>query len=147
MTWSIRFHMQLQGNTIALTDVLAGIPDNDWDWRLWDLYAIGHAPHDLSMPDFERVVIEAPRGYSLSWTELLDLAVHLEDTYDCLLTAAASDTDATAEEVMAEDYSRLIVTISAEDSTCWRLFSNLGGEAGQSLQAAWRSLTEHSEGG
>jgi hypothetical protein len=123
--------------------VLAGVPDNDRDWRLWDLFAVGRAPHGLSMPDFERAAYESPRGYRLSWTELSTLPEGMDQVCDCLLTAAAPGAEATADEVMAEDYRRLIVAISAEHSTCWRLSSNLGGDAGDSLQAAWRSLTEH----
>jgi hypothetical protein len=142
VTRSIRIPVWVGGRPIALRDVLAGVPDNDWDWRLWDLHAIGRAPHGPSLPEFERAVRAAPRGYRLSWAELSDFAAAAEDIHDCLLTVATPGHEPTAEEVMAEDYRRLLVVISLEDSTFWDLFSRLGGEIGESLYGTWRSLAE-----
>jgi hypothetical protein len=141
MTWSIRVPMRVEERAIGLTDVLAGVPENDWDWRLWDLYGIGQAPDNMPMPEFERVVREAPHGLILTWADLLDFAAGVDQIYDCLLTAARPGHAPTAEEVMAEDYRRLLVVISAEDSTYWKLTSNLSGKEAELLHHAWQSLT------
>jgi hypothetical protein len=140
MTWSIRFPMHMDNMTIGLDDVLAGVPDNNWNWRLWDLYGMAHAPHNMSMEEFESVVREAPSGYSLPWTDLLEFARRADQIYDCLLTAAKSGYEPTEAEVLGEDYRKLIVVISAEDSTYWALSSNLDGMKGTLLHRAWESL-------
>jgi hypothetical protein len=143
MTWSIRLPARRGDWFVGLRDVLADVPDNTWDWRLWDLYGIGHAPDNMAMPEFERAVCEAPRGYSLSWTDLLYFAVGMDQIYDCLLTAVRPGDELTAEEALNENSRKLLVMISAEDSAYWKLSSNLSGKEGESLHSAWQSLAAH----
>lgn len=141
MTWSrsLRVPMHAGRRIVTLAEVLAPVPENAWDWRLWDLDGIGHAPGGVPMADFEREVREAPGGFPFDWPALLRFAAGMAQVHDCLLTAASPGVRPTAEEVLAEDYRRLLLVVAAEDSSGWLLTSRLARNA-DDPHRAWRSL-------
>jgi hypothetical protein len=142
MTWGVSFPMHVGRRTIGLAEVLGVVPENDWDWRLWDFYGIGPSPDGRPMPDFERATRESPDGYPLSWSALASFASGLEQVHDCLLTAGPRGArPPTSAEVMADDFHSCLVAIRAEDSTEWHVSTNLPGEAGAILREAWEALS------
>jgi hypothetical protein len=141
MTWEVSFPMHVGRRTVGLAAVLCVVPENDWDWRLWDFYGIRPSPDGTPMPDFERATQESPNGHRLPWTALVSFAADLDQVFDCLLTASLpGQAPPTPVKVMAGDFGECLVAIRADDSTQWHLSSNFLGDTGAALREAWEAL-------
>lgn len=108
-----------EGIKLSLAELLAKIPDNDWEWRLYELYAVGIAPNGMSMPEFEQTLLAAEDGYPISWTALNALAHSLTDTHDCLL--AATTEPVKYEQLAANDYSNCLALVEIIDDSRWEI--------------------------
>ncbi|MGT2965537.1 hypothetical protein [Streptococcus acidominimus] len=103
---------------VTLSDLLSKIPDNDFDWYIFEIEAIGVAPKGMSMPEFENLVLESERGYNISWTELWDLSKNLCDLNSLILVSA---TNPITFEALEKSSSIIKVKLEIIDSSIWEL--------------------------
>ncbi|GAA3877125.1 hypothetical protein [Streptomyces sedi] len=145
MSESLHIPMWVGKRLIGLEDILAAVPSNNWDWRLWDFFGTGQAPEGRPMAEFEQTVAETPEGFGFNWPELTEFAAELDQTHDCLLTAAHAHMGPTPAQVSDSNWDACLLVISAEDSTDWRLWARLDAKRNATLVSTWRGLAPCSE--
>ncbi|SOD67547.1 hypothetical protein SAMN06297387_1322 [Streptomyces zhaozhouensis] len=145
MSESLRIPMWAGKSLIGLNDILSVVPVNEWEWRLWDFFGTGQAPEGSPMAEFEQRVTETPEGVGFNWPEIANFAAGLDQTHDCLLTAAQPHMGPTPAQVSDSNWDACLLVISAEDSTEWRLWARLDAELNTTLVSAWRALARCSE--
>lgn len=104
---------------VQLNDILSLIHNDDFSWRVLEFRGIGKAPFQISMSDFEDLILSKVEGVELTWLELKDFANSLEQTFECLIIGF--DQNHTPELCNFEDLTWCDVIIEALDSTCWRI--------------------------
>jgi len=108
---------------VQLTDLLSVVPENNWTWAILDFYGIGHAPNNLSMDDFEKLVRSSPQGVFMTWSELNEFSNSLEQIYDCLIIAVKSPQDIRDDQLKKEIFDNCEVVIEMFDSTKWSIWA------------------------
>ena len=107
----------------TLTELLSKIPnDNNWVWSIKFFYGIGVSPNGMDMPDFEKLVLDTPEGYIISWQELNNFAINLKDIWDLVLVAVKDKNDIKPQEIKKENFSSCILVIEYFDSTEYSLY-------------------------
>lgn len=107
------------GTKISLTDLLSKLPENNWNWRMFEFEGVGVAPKGLTMPDFEDLVLSEKYGYAFTWNELMLFAERLSDVRSCLLAAVSQPVEYDALNDGAE--AGVIAFIGVYDSTQWEI--------------------------
>ncbi|AHK18101.1 MULTISPECIES: hypothetical protein [Yersinia pseudotuberculosis complex] len=102
-----------------LDDLLKMVPENDWVWCVYEFTGIGEAPNDLSMPDFEHLVLLEEYGFPLSWQELKTLSASLVDMTDCLIAAVTEPV--LYDAIDRGDFTHCLALIKFVDSTEWEV--------------------------
>lgn len=105
------------GSKISLEDVLGFIPDNSWNWYIFDFYGMGCPPSGNSMNCFEENIRSSNNGISMTWPELRFFARSLEQTIDLQLIAAKAGTILCREEIEDKNLSNVEIFIEATDSS------------------------------
>src|SRR5215213_768792 len=61
--------------SVTLIDILKEIKNgNSMNWAILFLYATGNLGEGRSLPEFERMIREAPKGIEINWLNLNQLA-------------------------------------------------------------------------
>ncbi|MBC8944392.1 hypothetical protein [Xenorhabdus indica] len=107
------------GEKIHLSNLLEKIPANKWDWYLYEIEAVGVAPRDMSMPDFEQQVLSSDTGFKLSWDEVKSFSNSLDDIKTCFLAALLKPVQYSILDNGDLSYCLALITIS--DSTSWEV--------------------------
>lgn len=111
------------GTALLLKDLLEVIPDNDWVWSVLEFQGVGCAPNDLSMDEYEDFLRSQEKGDIMAWEQLLEFALPMEQTFNCLVIAVNTTTEIIKPagfEIVPETY---VLAIEAFDSTDWKLWS------------------------
>lgn len=119
MIKSISGKMWCNGEKKNLRDLLVEIPENEWSWFIYEVYAVGEAPRGLTMPDFENLVLESDTGMQLSWYEIKKFAESLNDIDTCFL--AALDKPVEYSRLESGDLTSCFAIINIFDSTTWEI--------------------------
>ncbi|MBS4770404.1 hypothetical protein KG090_04360 [Carnobacteriaceae bacterium zg-ZUI240] len=64
---------------MTLKEILCHIPYNNNNWYIFEINAIGMAPNNMSMQEFEELVLSSDFGYQITWSELLTFADNIND--------------------------------------------------------------------
>ncbi|EGO8358179.1 hypothetical protein EYW98_01265 [Escherichia coli] len=107
------------GEKVRLSHLLDKVPANKWDWYLYEIEAIGIAPRDMSMPDFEQRVLSSDTGFKLSWDEVKYFFNSLSDIKNCFLAALVKSVKYSALD--NGDLSHCLALITISDSTSWEV--------------------------
>ncbi|WP_422403699.1 hypothetical protein [Pseudomonas sp. GZD-209] len=111
------------GSKISLEDVLGFIPDNSWNWYIFDFYGMGCPPSGNSMDSFEENIRSSNNGISMTWPELRFFARSLEQTIDLQLIAAKAGAILCREEIEDKNLSNIEIFIEAVDSSEWSIWA------------------------
>ena len=114
------------GKKISLSDLLNDIPKNNWSWFLFEFNGIGTAPDNLSMSEFEDLVLKNDNGYHFTWSQLQSFAHSLSDINDCLLAAISHTDQISYSDIDRGDISKCNIIIKIFDSSFWeKIYGNL----------------------
>ena len=104
---------------LQLKDLLRKIPENNWNWYLYEIDAVGCALYDLSMPDFEDFVLSKEHGLEMSWGEVKLLANSLSDIKTFFIVASSDLL--LYEDVDVDNLSNCFALINVFDSSSWEI--------------------------
>ncbi|MEQ9971524.1 hypothetical protein ABRP72_20385 [Pectobacterium carotovorum] len=104
---------------LQLNDLIKKIPDNNWNWYLYEIDAIGCALYGLSMPDFEELVLSKEYGLEMTWDEVKLLANHLDDIKTFFIVA--SPDLLSYEDVDVDNLTNCFAIINVFDSSSWEV--------------------------
>ncbi|MFS9153163.1 hypothetical protein QM855_09815, partial [Streptococcus infantis] len=99
-------------------EILSQIPSNHEDWYIFECDAVGKAPNNLPMPEFEYLVLNSKYGYPMSWDGLLKFSKGIEDINNLIVVSSATPVEFEALEKGAE---ALQVRLEIYDSTTWEI--------------------------
>ena len=107
------------GIKTQLSDLLAYVPENKWNWNLYELSGIGCAPAGLSMPEFEELVLSLNNGYAMTWSEVKELSTTLTDISSCFLAAVTNPVS--FDDLDSGNLKDCLALIKIFDSTSWEI--------------------------
>ena len=118
--YELKISGQLSKDNQKLTffEILSQIPSNNEDWYIFECDAVGKAPNNLTMSEFEDLVLKSKYGYQMSWNELLKFSKEIEDISNLILVSSISPVEFDAIETDTEDF---LVRLEIDDSTFWEL--------------------------
>lgn len=107
------------GEKTTLAELLAKMPENNWNWYLYDFEGIGIAPEGMDMQAFENLVVTQTYGYPFCWLSLKAFCSTLTDVRSCLLAAVKHPVD--YELLESKEGSDVLALIRIDDSTAWEI--------------------------
>lgn len=118
--YELKISGQLSKDNQKLTffEILSQIPSNHEDWYIFECDAVGKAPNNLPMPEFEDLVLNSKYGYQMSWAGLLKFSKGIEDVNNLIVVSSTSPVEFDAIETDTEDF---LVRLEIDDSTLWEL--------------------------
>lgn len=118
--YELKISGQLSKDNQKLTffEILSQIPSNSEDWYIFECDAVGKAPNNLPMPEFEDLVLNSKYGYQMSWDGLLKFSKGIEDINNLIVVSSATPVEFEALEKGAE---ALQVRVEIYDSTTWEI--------------------------
>lgn len=106
------------GIKMSLLDILDLIPENNWQWVVYEFDAVGSAPDGMDMPEFESLVLSIDNGFNITWVGLRRLAESISDVNSCLLAAVIEPVSYSS---INEENDQLLALVTISDSTTWEL--------------------------
>ena len=118
--YELKISGQLLKDNQKLTffEILSQIPSNSEDWYIFECDAVGKAPNNLPMSEFEDLVLNSKYGYQMSWDGLLKFSKGIEDINNLIVVSSISPIEFDAIETDTEDF---LVRLEIDDSTFWEL--------------------------
>ena len=118
--YELKISGQLSKDNQKLTffEILSQIPSNSEDWYIFECDAVGKAPNNLPMPEFEDLVLNSKYGYQMSWDGLLKFSKGIEDINNLIVVSSTTPVEFDAIETDTEDF---LVRLEIDDSTFWEL--------------------------
>lgn len=101
---------------VALSYVLAVIPENDFVWSILNFDGTGLAPGGISMVDFEDRIKSLPNGLLISWHELKAFADGLHQAIHCLIVGVVRGNEGSVSRNV-DEISACEVMVEVLDST------------------------------
>ncbi len=103
---------------ISFFEILSNIPSNNAKWYIFEFDAIGKAPNNMTMSEFEDLVLNSKYGYQINWSELLKFSKEIEDINNLILVSSTSPVEFVTIEKGTES---LQVRVEIYDSTAWEI--------------------------
>ena len=103
---------------ISFFEILSQIPSNHEDWYIFECDAVGKAPNNLPMPEFEDLVLNSKYGYQMSWAGLLKFSKGIEDINNLIVVSSTSPVEF---ETIEKGTEALQVRLEIYDSTAWEI--------------------------
>ncbi|OFK74493.1 hypothetical protein HMPREF2805_04095 [Streptococcus sp. HMSC034E03] len=103
---------------LTFFEILSQIPSNSEDWYIFECDAVGKAPNNLPMPEFEDLVLNSKYGYQMSWAGLLKFSKGIEDINNLIVVSSTSPVEF---ETIEKGTEALQVRLEIYDSTAWEI--------------------------
>ena len=103
---------------ISFFEILSQIPSNSEDWYIFECDAVGKAPNNLPMPEFEDLVLNSKYGYQMSWAGLLKFSKGIEDINNLIVVSSTIPVEF---EILEKGAEALQVRVEIYDSTTWEI--------------------------
>lgn len=103
---------------ISFFEILSQIPSNSEDWYIFECDAVGKAPNNLPMPEFEDLVLNSKYGYQMSWAGLLKFSKGIEDINNLIVVSSTSPVEF---ETIEKGTEALQIRLEIYDSTTWEI--------------------------
>lgn len=118
--YELKISGQLLKDNQKLTffEILSQIPSNSEDWYIFECDAVGKAPNNLPMSEFEDLVLNSKYGYPMSWAGLLKFSKGIEDINDLIVVSSTSPVEF---ETIEKGTEALQVRLEIYDSTAWEI--------------------------
>ena len=118
--YELKISGQLLKDNQKLTffEILSQIPSNREDWYIFECDAVGKAPNNLPMSEFEDLVLNSKYGYPMSWAGLLKFSKGIEDINDLIVVSSISPIEF---ETIEKSTEALKVRVEIYDSTAWEI--------------------------
>ena len=118
--YELKISGQLLKDNQKLTffEILSQIPSNSEDWYIFECDAVGKAPNNLPMSEFEDLVLNSKYGYPMSWAGLLKFSKGIEDINDLIVVSSISPIEF---ETIEKSTEALKVRVEIYDSTAWEI--------------------------
>ena len=111
-------NMSKYNKKISFFEILSQIPSNREDWYIFECDAVGKAPNNLPMSEFEDLVLTSKYGYQMSWDELLKFSKGIEDINNLIVVSSTSPVEF---ETIEKGTEALQVRVEIYDSTTWEI--------------------------
>lgn len=105
-----------------LKELLSKVPENNWNWYIYEFSGVGTAPENLDMPAFEDMVLSLDNGYLISWCDLKKLADSLDDI-DTFLAVASPGINS-YQKIKTSNFVDFFCKIDLFDSSSWEIILN-----------------------
>ena len=115
-------NMWINEHKYELKELLRKVPENNWNWYIYEFNGVGTAPNNLDMPSFEEMVLSLDTGYLISWSDLKELAYSLDDI-DTFLAVASSGVNS-YDKIRSHDFVDFFCKIDLFDSSSWEIIIN-----------------------
>ena len=118
--YELKISGQLSKDNQKLTffEILSQIPSNNEDWYIFECDAVGKAPNNLPMPEFEDLVLDSKYGYQMSWDGLLKFSKGIEDINNLIVVSSTSPIEF---ETIEKGTEALQVRLEIYDSSAWEI--------------------------
>ena len=118
--YELKISGQLLKDNQKLTffEILSQIPSNHEDWYIFECDAVGKAPNNMPMSEFEDLVLNSKYGYQMSWAGLLKFSKGIEDINDLIVVSSTSPIEF---ETLEKGAEALQVRVEIYDSTAWEI--------------------------
>ena len=118
--YELKISGQLSKDNQKLTffEILSQISSNHEDWYIFECDAVGKAPNNLTMSEFEDLVLNSKYGYQMSWDELLKFSKEIEDINNLIVVSTTSPVEF---EMIEKGAEALQVRVEIYDSTTWEI--------------------------
>ena len=103
---------------LTFFEILSQIPSNNEDWYIFECDAVGKAPNNLTMSEFEDLVLKSKYGYPMSWGGLLKFSKGIEDINDLIVVSSTSPIEF---ETIEKGTEVLQVRVEICDSCAWEI--------------------------
>lgn len=103
---------------LSFFEILSQIPSNNEDWYIFECDAVGKAPNNLPMSEFEDLVLKSKYGYPMSWAGLLKFSKGIEDINNLIVVSSTSPVEFKTIEKGTE---ALQVRLEIYDSSAWEI--------------------------
>lgn len=104
---------------LTLNDLLKSVPENNWNWFLYEIDAVGCALYGLSIPDFEALVLSTDDGLEMTWDDVKLLAHSLEEIKTFFIVAHAGSL--AYECIDVDNLTNCFAIIHVFDSSYWEI--------------------------
>ena len=118
------YELKISGNMskynkkISFFEILSQIPSNNEDWYIFECDAVGKAPNNLPMSEFEELVLNSKYGYPMSWAGLLKFSKGIEDINNLIVVSSTTPVEF---ETIEKGTEALQVRVEIYDSTAWEI--------------------------
>jgi hypothetical protein len=109
------------GRWLELKDLLARVPDNNWDWICLEFNGIGRAPESMTMEEFEERAVRSSSGYRFSWHDLKNFAEQVEQVHNCLFVAAAEERRFVELDRSLDEFPMSPISVCGFDNLNWEI--------------------------
>ena len=118
--YELKISGQLSKDNQKLTffEILSQISSNHEDWYIFECDAVGKAPNNLPMPEFEDLVLNSKYGYQMSWAGLLKFSKGIEDVNNLIVVSSTTPVEF---ETIEKGTEALQVRLEIYDSTAWEI--------------------------
>ena len=103
---------------LSFFEILSQIPSNSEDWYIFECDAVGKAPNNLPMSEFEDLVLNLKYGYPMSWAGLLKFSKGIEDINNLIVVSSTSPVEF---ETIEKGTEALQVRVEIYDSSAWEI--------------------------
>ena len=118
--YELKISGQLLKDNQKLTffEILSQIPSNSEEWYIFECDAVGKAPNNLPVSEFEDLVLNSKYGYPMSWAGLLKFSKGIEDINNLIVVSSTSPIEF---ETLEKGTEALQVRVEIYDSTAWEI--------------------------
>lgn len=107
--------MYQKNKKTTMKEIICHIPNNNKDWYIFEINAVGISPNGMSMQEFESLVLSSEYGYKMTWKELLNFVENIDDIDSLILV---SSDRAIAFDLIEYEFN---VKIEIYDSKYWEI--------------------------
>ncbi|MBF0778964.1 hypothetical protein [Streptococcus cuniculi] len=111
-------YMLNDGVKVTFYELLSKIPYNHDNWYIFEFDAIGIAPGNMTMQEFEDLVLNAEYGYRMDWEELFILSKAINDINNLILISSTIPINFVSVEKGVE---YVMIRLEIHDSTYWEI--------------------------
>ncbi|MES0836762.1 hypothetical protein [Nocardiopsis tropica] len=120
--------------SIGLSDILRGVPENNWKWVLLEFDGAGTMPRGMTFRQLEEELMGREGGVSLGWEEVKDFSEGLHQEIEMRMVAVDWSVSVEFDTFLDSDF---YVAVEARDSREWEVWEGVAEGLARSLSEAY----------
>jgi len=111
------------GSARGLIEFLRPLDGNDFQWSILEFDGVANPLSDMSVGDFGDLAHSLPKGYQITWPDLLIFSAQIAQTYDCLIVAFTDLSKVNRPDIENGDYENLSFLVELLDTSFWTVWA------------------------